>query len=90
MTAEIADMALLLGVSPALLVLILVWSLAWKGIALWKAARKGHLVWFVVLLLVNTVGILEILYVFLFSELKVSYEANIRKTGARRKRKGKK
>ncbi len=90
MTAEIANMASLLGISPALLVLVLVWSLAWKGIALWKAARKGHLVWFVVLLLVNTVGILEILYVFLFSELKISYEANVRKSGVRRKRKSKK
>jgi len=48
-----------------------IWSLIWKGIALWKSARKRHLVWFVVLLIVNTAGILEILYIFLFSKIKL-------------------
>lgn len=46
---------------------LLIWSLAWKGWALWKAARNDSPVWFVILLVVNTVGILEILYIFLFS-----------------------
>lgn len=43
---------------------LVVWSLIWKGIALWKAARNTHKVWFVVLLIVNTVGILEIIYIY--------------------------
>jgi len=47
---------------------MLAWSLVWKGIALWKAARKGDKFWFVFLLLVNTVGIFEILYIYIFSE----------------------
>jgi hypothetical protein len=45
-----------------------VWSLVWKGMALWKAARNGDTAWFVVLLIVNTVGILEILYIYVFSK----------------------
>ena len=49
---------------PEVYVLFLVWSLVWKGIALWKSATKSHLVWFIILLLVNTLGILEILYIF--------------------------
>lgn len=49
------------------LVPVLVWSLAWKGWALWKAAREDSKVWFIVLLLINTVGILDILYIFMFS-----------------------
>lgn len=49
---------------PEVYVLFLVWSLVWKGIALWKSATKRHLVWFIILLLVNTLGILEILYIF--------------------------
>jgi len=53
-----------------LIVIILIWSFIWKGLALWKAARKNSIVWFVVLLLVNTLGILEILYIFVFSEMK--------------------
>ena len=42
--------------------LIIVWSLIWKGIALWHAARNRQLAWFIVLLVVNTIGILEIRY----------------------------
>jgi hypothetical protein len=50
------------------LLILIIWSLIWKGLALWKAARKGSKVWFVILLLVNTVGILDILYLYVFSE----------------------
>jgi len=46
------------------LAVLVVWSLIWKGLALWKAARNNSKPWFVVLLIVNTLGILEILYVF--------------------------
>ena len=45
---------------------IIVWSLVWKGFALWKAARNKSAGWFIVLLVVNTLGILEILYIFVF------------------------
>ncbi len=43
--------------------IVIIWSLVWKGIALWRSARNGHTAWFVVLLIVNTVGILEIIYI---------------------------
>ena len=48
--------------------LLILWSLVWKGLALWKAAQEKSMVWFVVLLIVNTAGILEILYIFGFSK----------------------
>ena len=38
-------------------------------LAFWKSARKNHLVWFIVFALVNTIGILEILYLYVFSEM---------------------
>ncbi|SFE59787.1 DUF5652 family protein [Alteribacillus iranensis] len=41
---------------------IIAWSLIWKGIALWHAARHQQLIWFIVLFIVNTVSILEIIY----------------------------
>lgn len=47
---------------------IIVWSICWKGISLWTAARRGEWIWFVLLLLINTVGILEMLYVYVFSK----------------------
>lgn len=48
--------------------LAILWTLPWKGVALWKAARNKHKAWFIVLFLVNTLAILEILYIFVFSE----------------------
>ena len=56
-----------------ILAVIFIWSYAWKLAALWKSARKGSIVWFIVLALVNTVGILEILYIFVFSEMKMKH-----------------
>jgi hypothetical protein len=53
-----------------LLAVLVVWGLIWKGIALWKAARNGHTAWYVIMLIVNTVGILEIVYIFFFSKPK--------------------
>lgn len=47
---------------------LIIWSIVWKGLALWKAARNGDKVWYVIILVVNTVGILEILYVFFFGK----------------------
>ena len=47
---------------------LMAWSLYWKGRALWHAAREGDKVWFVALLVVNTVGILEILYLYVFNK----------------------
>lgn len=43
-----------------------VWSLAWKGIALWMASQRKQLPWFVAILIVNTMGLLEIFYLFAY------------------------
>jgi len=56
------------GFFSLLFMVALVWSVIWKGLALWKASRLGSKPWFVVLLLVNTAGILEILYLYIFSK----------------------
>lgn len=51
-----------------LFIVLLVWSLVWKGMALWRAAHEDSKPWFVALLIINTVGILEILYLYVFSK----------------------
>ncbi len=43
---------------------IIIWVIFWKGYALWIAVKKNHKIWFVVLLVLNTFGILEIIYIF--------------------------
>ena len=50
--------------SLPVLFLILAWTLPWKGAALWRAAKNGHKKWFVVILVLNTLAILEITYLF--------------------------
>ena len=51
-----------------LLAVLVIWSVIWKGVALWKAARNSHTAWYVIMLIVNTAGILEIIYIFGFSK----------------------
>jgi len=52
------------------LFIVAIWSLIWKGIAMWRAAHNENQKWFVVLLVVNTVGILDMLYLFVFGRKK--------------------
>lgn len=51
--------------------LLVIWSLFWKGLALWKAARNDERYWYIALLVINTVGILELLYLFVFAKQKL-------------------
>jgi len=51
---------------------ILVWTLVWKAVGAWKAARKGHLVWFVMFFIFNTAGVLPILYLLFFQKMDFS------------------
>lgn len=58
---------------PVLILLIVaqIWSLIWKILACWKSARKGEWLWFIALFVINTLGILEILYIFVFSKMEI-------------------
>ena len=44
------------------------WSFIWKGLALWRAAKNSQKYWFMALLVVNTMGILEIIYLKFFAK----------------------
>ncbi len=56
------------GINGWVFVLILVWSLFWKGCSLWIAAKNNQKWWFLVFLVINTVGILEIIYIFVIAK----------------------
>ncbi len=62
--------------NPWVLSILIIWSLVWKGIALWHATRNGQTAWYVVMLIVNTVGILEIIYLLFFRPKKTSEAKN--------------
>lgn len=59
-----------LSENTALLVPLLIWSIIWKGIALWKSGRHGQLYWFIALLIINSAGLLEIVYLLWFQREK--------------------
>lgn len=52
------------GAVVTAIVVLSLWSLFWKGWALWTAAKNEEKLWFVVLLVINTLGVLEIVYLF--------------------------
>jgi len=52
----------------ALVIIFIVWSLFWKGFSMWRAARNNQSWWYVALLIINTVGLLEIIYLAFFQK----------------------
>ena len=69
MTQYLSDITTQLGLPLWVIILALTWSLFWKALAMWKSARLNQPIWFIIILIVNTLGILEILYIFLFSKI---------------------
>ena len=53
-----------------LALVLTLWSIVWKIYAAWIAAKHNHKKWFVILLILNTAGILEIVYIFYVAKKK--------------------
>jgi hypothetical protein len=47
-----------------LTIIIIIWSLLWKCYSVWLAAKNNDKKWFVALVILNTAGILDMIYVF--------------------------
>ncbi|MEK6858940.1 MAG: DUF5652 family protein [Nanoarchaeota archaeon] len=73
-----------MGIPIGLLIIALIWSLVWKAIAFWKTARNNHIIWFVIFFIVHTFGILEILYLFLFSKISLDKNKTLSKKSRKR------
>ena len=46
----------------------LIWTIYWKYHAIWYAVKHEEKWWFLAFLVINTLGILEILYLYYFSK----------------------
>ena len=53
------------------LIPIMIWEITWKAIAMWKSARNNQIGWFIVVLIINSFGILPILYLLFFQNRRV-------------------
>tara|TARA_Y100000766_G_scaffold242928_1_gene221447 strand:+ start:1137 stop:1316 length:180 start_codon:yes stop_codon:yes gene_type:complete len=47
-----------------IIIALIVWEIYWKAQALWIAARKSHKNYFILILLINSLGVLPIYYLF--------------------------
>ena len=56
--------------------ILIVWSLIWKGIALWYSAKNKEKYWFIGLFLINTLGILEIIYLVFVAKIFTKQKPN--------------
>ncbi|MDD5710649.1 MAG: DUF5652 family protein [Candidatus Colwellbacteria bacterium] len=61
------------------LVAIQLWEIPWKAVALWRAACNKHTGWFVALMLVHMAGLIDIIYIFYFSETKKRIVPRVRR-----------
>jgi hypothetical protein len=52
------------------LMVAVIWETIWKGMGLWYAARNGHKGWYVAILVLNTLGILPIIYILMYTKKK--------------------
>ncbi len=48
--------------SNPMMILLIIWTLIWKGLALWRSARLNQKGWFIAILIINFFGVLEIAY----------------------------
>ena len=50
-------------------ILLTIWEIFWKSIALWKSAKRSSKYWFIAILVLNTFGILPIVYLWRTKQL---------------------
>jgi Family of unknown function (DUF5652) len=67
---------LMLALVPFIIVVVL-WTVIIKGFALWHSARNSQKWWFIALLVINTVGILEIIYLIWFRPTSSSHASAV-------------
>jgi len=49
--------------------LLILWEIFWKGVGLWKSAKKGDLIWFLAIFLINFFGIIPLFYLWKTKQL---------------------
>lgn len=60
-----------------MLIPLAIWDLTWKGLSLWNSAKHNSKKWFVALLIVNSAGLLPIIYHFYFREDSIKNKKQI-------------
>ncbi len=56
------------------IIVIGVWDAVWKGLGLWASARNKQLAWFLLIFVLNTMGILPIVYLVWFQKKRIIFK----------------
>ncbi len=74
------------------LIVVSLWSLLWKGLALWYSGKNQQKGWFIVMLILNTAGLLPIIYLLWFKpkdeakkEVKAKVVSKVAKKSSKKK-----
>jgi hypothetical protein len=69
---NLQSIQLLIQQHPVFFAALTVWGIVWKGLALWKASQRSERNWFIIILIINSFGILDIIYYYLVGRGKTS------------------
>ncbi len=53
------------------IVILIVAELVMKGIALWKCGRNNQPIWYLVILIINSAGVLPLIYLLAFQKKQI-------------------
>jgi len=67
------------SLNPSIFYLLSAWALFWKGLVLWKSSQRKQKYWFIAVLLINSIGVLEIIYLIIhyLKEKKSKKDVNV-------------
>lgn len=51
-----------------LIAILAIWESVWKMVGLWRSARNNKLAWFICIAVINTIGILPMVYVLVIDK----------------------
>lgn len=54
----------------AFILIFVIWEAFWKAIGLWKAAKRGDLIWFIAIFVINLFGLVPLFYLWRTKQLK--------------------
>ncbi|MBI2599813.1 hypothetical protein HYW43_02735 [Candidatus Daviesbacteria bacterium] len=58
------------NLSGGIIFLLILWEMFWKGVGLWRSAKKGDLMWFTAIFVINLFGIIPIFYLWRTKQLQ--------------------
>jgi len=68
MTDFLLSLNYFLRANSYIFIILGIWEAVWKGLALWKASQNRQRNWFIAILVINTIGILPIIYLKFFQK----------------------